>query len=432
MKPVEEVTACVIDQGMFMPLAEKLGEKMAKVYYYTPWEKRFPDIRDTTIGDGVELIERENDFFKEPMFSKIDLFVFPNNLYSGMQEHLESIGKAVWGSRSGAELEMWKGQFYRTLEEIGLEVPEHEKIVGLDNLRDHLKEHEDLFIKISFYRETMDTWHHIDYAHSEGDLDRLAMKLGPFKNLITFYVIDPIKTEIEGGIDNYCIDGHWPDYAVLGYEKKDETYLATVKPFDEMPKVYTKINEAIAPILATYHYRNFFSTEIRVKGETSFFIDPTCRMPSPAGEEQLELYGNIADIIWRGAHGELVQPEITADFAAESLLHHTGFNDQWKSLEVPREIRKWVKLYGCAEVGAVSWWPPSDEDIIGCVVGIGNTLGKVIDHMKSTVEALGNAPVKIDFSSFPSLLSQIETAEEKGIEFSDKPLPEPAEVIDQS
>lgn len=432
MKSVEEVTACVVDQGMFMPVAEKLGETMAKVYYYTPWEKRFPDIRDTTIGDGFELIERENDFFKEPLFSQIDLFVFPNNLYAGLQEHLESLGKAVWGSRSAAELEMWKGRFYNVLSDIGLEVPPYEKIVGIDNLRAHLKEHDDLFIKISFFRETMDTWHHVDYAHSEGDLDRLAWKLGPFKNAIAFYVIDPIKTEIEGGIDNYCIDGQWPDHAVLGYEKKDECYLATVKPFASMPKVYTKVNEAIAPVLASYRYRNFFSTEVRVKGETSYFIDPTCRTPSPAGEEQLELYGNIADIIWRGAQGELVQPQIVAEFAGESILHHTGFNDQWRSLEVPTEVRKWVKLYGCAEKDGVNWWPPSEEDIIGCIVGIGDTLMEVIEHIKSTVDSLRDAPIKIDFSGFPSLIEQIEQAQAKGIPFTSKPLPEPSEVIDQT
>lgn len=414
---------------MFMPVAEKLAEQMEKVYYYTPWEKGFADVKDCTLGDGLERIERLNDFLKAPAFSEIDLFVFPNIMYSGLQEHLESCGKAVWGSRSADELELFKGKFYKALEEIGLEVPKHKRIRGLDALREHLKEHDDLFIKISFYRETMDTWHHIDYEHSEGILDVLACKLGPFKNEILFYVLDPIKTEIEGGIDNYCIDGLWPDHAVLGYEKKNETYLATVKPFAEMPEEFLIVNEAIAPVLKQYRYRNFFSTEVRVKGDKSYFIDPTCRTPSPAGEEQLELYGNIGEIIWKGSHGELVQPEIVAEFAGESLLHHTGSNKEWRSLKVPKEVRQWVKLYGCAEVKGVNWWPPNDEPTIGCVVGIGDTLEEVIDHIKETVDALGDAPVKIDFSSFPSLLAEIEAASEKGIEFTDKPLPEPATVI---
>lgn len=428
MKEVSEVIACVIDHGMFMPVAEKLAEQMAKVYYYTPWEKGFADIKDCTIGDGLQRIERLNDFLKEPKFSEIDMFVFPNIMHSGLQEHLEASGKAVWGSRSADELEVFKGRFYRMLQNVGLEVPKHKEIRGLDKLRELLKEEDDLYIKISFFRETMDTWHHIDYAHSEGYLDVLACKLGPFKNEILFYVLNPIDTEIEGGIDNYCIDGKWPDYAVLGYEKKNETYLAVVRPFTEMPEEFLVVNEAVAPVLKQYRYRNFFSTEVRVKGKKSYFIDPTCRTPSPAGEEQLELYGNIGEIIWKGAQGELVQPKIVAEFAGESLVHHTGSKDQWRSLRIPEDVRKWVKLYGCAELDGVNWWPPSDEDVIGCIVGIGNTIDSVIHNIKSIIESLGDSPIRVDLSSFPELISEIQEAQRRGIEFTEKHIPDPKEV----
>lgn len=429
MKATEDVVACVVDHGMFMPVAEKLAERMAKIYYYTPWEKGFADLKDVILGDGIELLHRENDFLKSPQFEEIDLFVFPNIMYSGLQERLEAIGKSVWGSRSADELELFKGRFYSTLEKVGLPVPAHKRIQGMSALRKYLQENDDKFVKISFFRETMDTWHHIDYEHSEGDLDNLACQLGPFKEDILFYVLDNIDTPIEGGIDNYCIDGQWPSYAVLGYEKKNESYLATVKPFSEMPEVFLKVNEAMGPVLGRYRYRNFFSTEVRVKGNTSFFIDPTCRTPSPAGEEQLELYSNISDIIWHGAHGELIEPEIAAEFAGEALINHTGKVDRWRSLRVPKEIRRWVKLYGCAEKDGVSWWPPSTDPTVGCVVGIGDNMEEVIDHINSTVEGLGDAPVKIDTSSFPSLLQEIEKAQKLGIEFSDKPLPEPAEVV---
>ena len=118
-----------------------------------------------------------------------------------------------------------KGLFYRTVEEIGLEVPPHEVIKGMANLRAYLKEHENVFVKMSRYRGTMDTWKHKTYQQSLSYLDLLAVKLGPFQDLVTFYVLDEIKTDIEGGVDTYCIDGQWPKQVVLGYEKKNETYL---------------------------------------------------------------------------------------------------------------------------------------------------------------------------------------------------------------
>lgn len=435
MKAVEEVVACVVDHGMFMPVAEKLAETMAKVYYHTPWEKGFATINDCTLGDGVERLYRCDDFLTPRRFNEIDLFVFPNIMHGGLQEHLVASGKMVWGSRRADSLELDKAKFYRVLKEIGLAVPKYTTIKGLSALCIHLAEHDDLYIKISKYRETMDTWHHVDWAHSEGRLDQLACRLGPFKEEITFFVIDPIVTKIEGGIDTYCIDGKWPSHAVLGYERKNEAYLATVRPMAEMPPQFKMVNDAMGAVLGRYQYRNFFSTEVRVaQDDTAYFIDPTCRTPSPAGEEQLELYGNFAEIVWLGAHGELVEPDIVAEFAGESLIHHTDDKCMWRSLTVPPEVRQWVKLYGCAEVNGTSWWPPGEEDCVGCVVGIGKDLTAVIDHIKKTVGALnegahGDAPIKVDFSAFPALLQAIRDAQKEGIEFSDKPVPKPESVV---
>jgi hypothetical protein len=429
LKDIEDVVACVCDFGMFMPVAEKLAQHFKKVYYSTPTEKGFQEIGDFVLGDGLDNIHRLDDFLAPSVFDQIDLFVFPYILNSGLQEHLEQCGKAVWGARRADELERMKGKFYRTLEDIGLPVPPHEEIAGLSNLRAYLKEHDNVFVKISRFRGTMDTWKHRDYNQSLAYLDCLACKLGPFQDRIKFYVLDEIDTPTEGGIDTYCIDGQWPREAVLGYEKKNETYLATVKPMEDMPECFTKVNGAIGPVLAKYRYRQFFSTEVRVKGDQSFFIDPTCRTASPAGEEMLDLFGNLGDIVWRGAHGELVEPEITARFAGEAYIHWTGEKQEWKCLKVPEELRERVKIYGSAYLDGCFWWPPEDEEVIGCIVGIADSAQGVIDIVKETTEALGDAQIKVDIGGFSDLLKTIEEAQAQGVHFTDKPMPEPAEVL---
>lgn len=429
MKDTQDVVACVVDFGMFMPVACKLAEHFSKVYYSTPTEKGFPEINDFVLGDGIKNIHRLDDYFSPSVFEEIDLFVFPYILYGGLQEHLEECGKAVWGSRQAYELETMKGKFYDMLKEVGLEVPPHEKIVGLTNLRLYLKENDNVFVKISRFRGTMDTWKHRTYAQSLSYLDMLACKLGPFQDLVTFYVLDEIKTEIEGGIDTYCVDGQWPGEVVLGYEKKNEVYLATVKPMKEVPEVFTNVNDALSPVLESYRYRNFFSTEVRVKGETSYFIDPTCRTASPAGEEMLDLFGNLGDIFWRGAHGELVEPDITARFAGEAYLHWTGEKEEWRCIPIPEDLRDRVKIYSAADVDGIMYCPPGDSDIVGCVVAIGDSPSAIIDSIKESREAIGDAPVEINLASFAELVDQIETAEGKGIPFTDKPLPKPEELL---
>jgi hypothetical protein len=429
-KDISEVTACVVDFGMFMPVAQTLGKQAKKVYYHTPTEKGFQVIDDFVMGGGVKGIKRIDDYFKHEVYDEIDLFVFPYILYGGLQDHLRRCGKAVWGAGHADELERMKGTFYDSLKEAGLEVPPHEEIMGMTALRKHLKERENVFIKMDKFRGTMDTWKHRNYLESRDYLDRLTCKLGPFQERILFYVLEEIKTPIEGGIDTYCIDGQWPQTAVLGYENKNETYLAVVKPMDELPEVFTKVNKAYTPILERYGYRQFFSTEVRVKDGVSYFIDPTCRTASPAGEEMLDLFGNMGEIMWRGAQGELVQPEITHQCAGEAYIHWTGGKEGWKCLPIPKEFRDRVKIYASAYVDGVFWSPPDDEDVIGCIVGLGDTPEEVIDSIKESIEALGEAPISVNTASFVDLIKEIESAQEQGIEFCSEALPRPATVVE--
>lgn len=429
MKETQDVVACVVDFGMFMPVAMSLSDQLKKVYYYTPTEKGFQEFSEFVFGDGFDEIIRCDDFLDPAIVDEVDLFVFPYILHSGTQLLLERMGKAVWGARRADELERLKGKFYRTLEMIDLPVVPHIEVLGLSSLRQHLKKHDDLYIKISKYRGTMDTWHHVDYAQSAGYLDTLAVKLGPFQNDMLFYVIDPIKTDIEGGVDTYCIDGQWPSHSVVGYEKKNESYLATVKPTSDIAEEFLRVNEAIAPVLERYSYRQFFSTEVRVANGKSYFIDPTCRTASPAGEEMLDLFGNIGDIMWRGANGIMVHPEVTHAFAGESYLHKKPKSGEWRCLEVPQDLPAKVKLYGCAQQDGKFWWPPDDEEVIGCVVGLGDSPEEVIESIKQTAEALEEQQVEIKIAGFSDLLHEIEEADKAGIPFSDEAMPDPTIVL---
>jgi hypothetical protein len=429
MKKTKEVVACVVDFSMFMPVAVKLAQQVGKVYYTTPVEKGFQEIGDFVFGEGVDNIHRIDDYENPEIFDEIDLFVFPYILYSGKQLLYEKLGKAVWGARKADELEIYKGRFYDMLQRVGLPVPNHEVIRGMTNLRIYLKENDDVYVKMSRFRGTMDTWHHVTYQKSQSFLDLLTCELGPFQDRKVFYVLENIDTPIEGGIDTYCIDGNWPEEAVLGYEKKDECYLATVKPLADMPKEFNVVNGMVAPELAKYRYRQFFSTEVRVKGGKSYFIDPTCRTASPAGEEMLDLFGNIGDIMWHGAHGELVEPEITARFAGEAYMHWRGGLDEWRCVTVPTGLPADVKFYGCAKVDDAYWRPPEESDIIGCIVSIADDAKTVIDNIKETAGALEDSKVSVDVRSFADLLEEIESAGKHGIDFTNNKMPTAESVL---
>lgn len=400
MKETSEVTFCVLDHNLFLPLALRLAREAKRVLYWTPTEKGFPLINDGVIGRGFDEIERCDDFF--PLLDEIDCFCCPDIQHAGLQLHLESIGKNVWGSRYGDSLELERVKFLNTLKEIGLPEVPFRSIIGLDELREYLKEHDDKFIKISRWRGTMETWHHVNYKTSEPMLDMLSVRFGAVKNAIPFVVCDPIETDIELGYDGFCIDGQFPETCALsGYEYKDKGYITSVVPYSDLPSEVTVVNDAMAPLLKDFRYKNFFSTEIRVKDGQSYYIDPCQRCPSPATEAQLELYENLGDIIWHGSQGELIEPITSAKFAVEAVMCMKADKTMWRTLEVPESIKQWVKIGSCCYIDGQYAIPPDGggDDEIGWMLGIGDTIQEAIDHLKENVELLGDCRVHVNVES---------------------------------
>lgn len=319
-------------------------------------------------------------------------------------------------------------------ERMGIPLPTTHVIKGLSNLRLFFGEHkgEVFHVKISRFRGDMETWKACEPCQIRNKLDVLSLKFGPFQEHITFYVQEPVETDIEGGADTYFVDGQYPSKIVLGYEKKGESYFATWRQRSQMPPEIWSVAEAIAPLLGEKHYCNTVSSEVRVKGDKSYWLDPCLRFPSPAGEEELELYGNFSEIIYRGAQGQLVEPEMTAKFCGEAVISYCGDRDGWKSIKVPEEVRPWVKLYASGfEDDAFHFPPAQDPEAIGCVVALADSPDGVLDGLKQIREAMKDAAVDIHVEPIADLFKEIEEARDEGIPFSSMPLPEPAEVLEK-
>jgi hypothetical protein len=308
--------------------------------------------------------------------------------------------------------------------------PAYEVVRGLDELRARLKDSRDKYVKLSRYRGMMETFHHVDYVESEPMLDQLAVKFGSVKNVIPFLVEDPVDTDIEVGYDGFCVDGQFPSLGIQGYEIKDKCLIASVQKYEDLPEEITIVNQVLSPVLRDFRYRNFWSTEIRVKDGNSYLIDPCCRCPSPCTEIQMEIWENLGGILWAGAGGELVEPVAAAKFGVEAIIDHNGDEHFWRNLEVPDSVRRWVKLYNVCHPGPIYAIPPfpTSCDAIGAIVGIGDTIQEAIDQLAEHVEVLKDQPITVKFESLREGLEVIQEAEKKGLEFSEQPVPEPETV----
>lgn len=430
---VSEVKACVVDHGRFLHVARRLGRDFAETYYFTPTERDCPLIREACIGIGYPEIRRIKSIARAKL-QGCNLFVFPDIGFEDDQRELVEQGYLVWGCRDAGLIESNRGKFLEVLKTTDLPLPKYVQIQGLTNLRLHLEDKEDKYIKIDRFRGDWETLHWTNYDEMEGTLDSYAVRFGPLKESITFYVFDAIDTTIEDGVDTYSIDGQWPKTVFKGMENKDKSFLGVIQDFETVPPEVRIANEEFGPILQSYDYRGFFSTEVRItKDAESFFIDPTCRCGSPPSQCQAELFGNYSEIVLKGAQGQIVEPDPTAQFGVQAALAIDGDRSDWNKVRFPEELDQWVKCGFCLLRDGLTCFPPITEyntSELGYLCATGNTIHEAIENLRVHQSKLPDG-VKCEFNSLADLLKEVHSAEDQGLEFTSQPVPEPATIIEE-
>ncbi len=428
MKRIEDVTACVVDSGLFLNMARRLSLDCNRVFYYNPDTRAWPSIRQAVIGDGFPGIYGVDEFW--PYFKEIDLFCFPDVQLPELQLYLRSQGKSVWGAGRGMDLELNRQFFLRTLDELGLQVPPHTVVNGHMELEKFLKDKEDQYIKISKFRGDMETFHWRNYKMDVGYLHQLAVGMGPLVEKMQFIVCPAIDADVEIGSDTYCVDGQWPDLMLNGVEGKDKSYLGAVTKRSEMPDQILEVMHAFSSVLRDYQYRQQWSCELRLAGEDAFFIDATQRGGMPSTGSQHSLWSNFSEIVWAGAHGEIIQPKPDGKFSMETMITTKESADAWKVVELPTELEGIVQFNTCAFMDGAYIFPPTEYDRtdLGWLVSIGNSPTEVLEKQKKAADLLPDG-LNADVESLASVIEAIDNAQEEGLPFTQQELPEPAEVL---
>jgi hypothetical protein len=296
----------------------------------------------------------------------------------------------------------------------------------MDALEALLRTEKDKWVKVNRFRANTETFHHIDYEHSAYQLNYMRDEFGGVAEKVVFVVQDPIPDAQEVGYDGFCIDGKYPKKSFQGYEKKNELYLGSWLWDRDMPEMVTRVNEAIAPVLKELGYRNFLATEIR----DEFFIDITPRHAGQTQEHLQDTCTNLAEVIWAGAQGEVVEPEFKAKFAAEATLHYTGCEEDWKILRISPDAQKYIRLTNYCQDGDLFHFPPGKNNEVGVVIGSGDTIEAAIDDLKAHLELAEDEPIRAEVEGFAELIQTIQKAQEEGIHFTSKAIPDPAIAIE--
>jgi hypothetical protein len=419
---LKDKTVCFIDNGLFLEMAITVSKDFGRTLYFSYWTNAFPKSNGALIGDGLEDegIERINYLFD--YIDEVDLFVMPDIYDSDLALHLESLGKRVFSSRKGDELELLRMEAKRHFKKLGQPVQPVKEVLGLEALRKHLMTHENKYVKISTYRGDFETFHAINFRLTEPILDELEYKLGARQFTTKFVVEDAIDGDdiVETGYDGYCIDGQFPDKAIQGYEIKDLGYVGMVKEYAKMSPLITGFNEAISETMSNYNYRNFFSTEIRVgKDKIPYMIDFCARCGSPPNELYQTMMTNLAEIMWHGSVGTLVQPEFCCQYGIEVMIHSDWADTHWQAIHIDPSIRKWVKLRNLTKINGTYYIVPHEQGLpeIGAVVAIGNSVEECVKKVKSYAEKIEGYRLDIKTGSIEAMNEVVAKGEKLGIKF---------------
>jgi hypothetical protein len=393
--------------GLFVSLAERLARDFGSVGYFYPWENSFPDGRELMVGYGLPGVHRVKHFDK--YYSKYDLIVFPDVWSGDLQEDLRRRGHRVWGAGYGSDLELNRAETKQKMELSGLDMNPWKAIKGTKELRKFLAENKNQFVKISGFRGLGETFESKTLEDSEGVILELESKYLPYTNLIPFVCENSIKSKREVGYDGFNIDGKFPKVAIFGIEKKDKAYFGMVSDYDDMPPSVIRVNEALSQFMG--NYRQFFSTEIIEEEETDdeHVIDLTCRHASPAGEFYCENFTNLADILWYGSEGKLIEPETEGKYGAQLVLTSEWAVENPQRVSFPEEIRHMMKLYNHCRIDGVDWIIPQIAKMkhIGSVVAISDSPEQAVADCKEAAEKVSGFDLSFNTDALDEAFSEM-------------------------
>lgn len=417
MKELADKKVLWVDNGLFCYLAEATAPEFAKSYYFSPWTSAFPDDKSMQVGVGLPGITRADHWL--PIVDEVDLIVFPDTYYGPEQEWLEDKGYRVWGSRTSENLELYREQSKVTLKEKGVPIGKFAVCEGMDELRDYLKEHENVLVKFSFTRGDKETFHVKNYKLAEPELDDLEHRLGPRKNKRTFIVEDAIEPACEIGYDCYTIDGEWPEAAMWGIEAKGKCYVGMVSDYDKLPEQLTSNNEKVAPILKKCHARSWFGMETRVtkKESVPFVIDPLSRFGNPPGALCSIMYKNLAEILYYGAEGKMVQPVFADKVGVQIQVYSDWSSDHWQPVYVSDKVRQFLKLQYHTNIDGVDYVIPTldKNPAIGALCATGPTIDDAIDKLRGYIDGVEGPGIKIDCKVLDAVKEEVEGLKSYGI-----------------
>lgn len=407
------------NSGFYTGFAELCSRHFGSTGYFYPWEHFYADGRELVVGYGLPGVERVK--FLEKDLARWDLIVFTSAQDGYYQQDLRNKGHRVFGSGLGAEVELLRWKSKGIFNEAKISMPECHRVSGISELRDFFRNNprdEKWYVKVSELRGLGDTWGARNYAEAKGQIDEWESRYSPQCYLMHYIIEAAIPNCKELGYDGLSIDGQFPEKCMYGEERKDKSYFGRVADYASIPKELINVNDSLSPTLQALQYRNFFATELRDESP----IDTTGRQSSPAGEVVTENIDNLAEVIWFGAEGKLVQPVWKYQFGAQLVFTSDWAWEHRVIIDFPEEVRPFLKLYNHARVEAGDGIGVKDQFVpqvmkmrqLGSVIALADDPKEAIDLCKERASSVNAFDLEFDCDALDEAYEEMESVNSDG------------------
>ncbi len=408
-------SALVYDLGLFTENALRLLRDCASVKYFVPWADAFPEPFKAKIGEGLDGMERVSSF--EEHLDGADFIFVPDTLCAGLVEWLKKHEYPVAGAGAAEKLELdrWHGRIRQR--ENGLPVQETHRVKGVTALREFTREHKNYFIKIDAYRGLEESFKHIDERQTEWTIDRMAYKLGPYKEDVVF-ICEELLEGVEPGIDAITWEGELLFPTTLGYEGKGGMIERVYRTRAELPDAAAWIDQGLAPEFEKAKTRFFYSAEFRIgPSRTPYLIDPTIRLAAPGvAAIQSELFENYSEVVYGLATGKSVTPVIRHKYAAAVTLESAEARETWVNVGFPAELRRWLKLRMAVRKGRDYYCVPGFESV-GTVIAFGETVREAANLARERAKQVKGKRLAMDEKGLDAIAEDINKGKQYGVNF---------------
>lgn len=409
-------TILIVDYGTNIDFAIKMTETYGRVLFYSPYEEAYPNPYRHRIGTGIKGVEKIDNIWD--YYADVDIWAFPHLFQGSFQNWLRADGRLVYGTGKGEDLEIYRDKFKLLQKELGMPLNQYVEKIGIDELCEYLKQHENLYIKNNIYRGLMETWHHDNYEVSKPYLDFLRSEYGMYQDREKFIVEYPIENAIEYGFDGFCINGSFTEKTIFGLEVKDCAYCCKFVSYKDLPKAVLRANEKLAPIMDAYNYRCWYSNEMRsISKDEAIITDMTCRHASPPTSLAMEMFEDFGKYVWEVASGEVPAIKSKYKYGCQLIMSSEWARKEPLAITFPPQYKNNVKIKNLSIEDGVHWFLPQIDELIqvGCILGMGDTLNQARDQATAIAKEVKGFLLDTHCGSLDDAQIEIDKLKKNGI-----------------